>query len=32
MHPFTHVIADEFQDFSNPELKFLRALVQRRSQ
>lgn len=28
LHPFTHVIADEFQDFSNPELKFLRALVQ----
>ena len=28
IHPFTHVIADEFQDFSNPELKFLRALVQ----
>lgn len=27
LHPFTHVIADEFQDFSNPELKFLRALV-----
>ncbi|MCD8293634.1 MAG: AAA family ATPase [Clostridia bacterium] len=26
-HPFTNVIADEFQDFSNPELKFLRALV-----
>ena len=28
-HPFTHVIADEFQDFSNPELKFLRALVRK---
>ncbi len=27
VHPFTNVIADEFQDFSNPELKFLRALV-----
>lgn len=27
IHPFTHVIADEFQDFSNPELRFLRALV-----
>ncbi len=27
IHPYTHVIADEFQDFSNPELKFLRALV-----
>jgi len=27
IHPFTNVIADEFQDFSNPELKFLRALV-----
>ena len=27
MHPYTHVIADEFQDFSNPELRFLRALV-----
>ncbi|MGL5959057.1 MAG: 3'-5' exonuclease, partial [Phocaeicola sp.] len=27
IRPFTHVIADEFQDFSNPELKFLRALV-----
>ena len=27
LHPYTNVIADEFQDFSNPELKFLRALV-----
>lgn len=27
IHPFTNVIADEFQDFTNPELKFLRALV-----
>lgn len=27
IHPYTNVIADEFQDFSNPELKFLRALV-----
>ena len=27
LRPFTNVIADEFQDFSNPELKFLRALV-----
>ena len=27
IRPFTNVIADEFQDFSNPELKFLRALV-----
>lgn len=26
-HPFTHIIADEIQDFSNPELRFLRALV-----
>lgn len=28
IHPFTNVIADEIQDFSNPELRFLRALVQ----
>ena len=28
IHPFKHVIADEIQDFSNPELRFLRALVQ----
>lgn len=28
IRPYTNVIADEFQDFSNPELKFLRALVQ----
>ena len=27
IHPYTNVIADEFQDFSNPELKFWRALV-----
>ena len=27
IHPYTHIIADEFQDFSNPELRFLRALV-----
>ncbi|MGN1210807.1 MAG: 3'-5' exonuclease [Candidatus Cryptobacteroides sp.] len=27
IHPFKHVIADEIQDFSNPELRFLRALV-----
>ena len=27
IRPFTNVIADEFQDFSNPELRFLRALV-----
>lgn len=27
VRPFTNVIADEFHDFSNPELKFLRALV-----
>ena len=27
IHPFSHVIADEFQDFSNPELRFLRQLV-----
>lgn len=27
IHQYTNVIADEFQDFSNPELKFLRALV-----
>lgn len=25
--PFTNVIVDEFQDFSNPELRFLRSLV-----
>lgn len=31
IHPYTHVIADEIQDFSNPELRFLRALVDRRS-
>ena len=27
IRPYTNVIADEFQDFSNPELQFLRALV-----
>ena len=27
IRPYTNVIADEFHDFSNPELKFLRALV-----
>lgn len=27
IHPYKHVIADEIQDFSNPELRFLRALV-----
>lgn len=27
IRPFKHVIADEIQDFSNPELRFLRALV-----
>lgn len=27
IHPYSHVIADEFQDFSNPELRFLRLLV-----
>ena len=27
IRPFTNVIADEIQDFSNPELRFLRALV-----
>ena len=27
IHPYNHVIADEFQDFSNPELRFLRQLV-----
>lgn len=25
--PYTHIIADEIQDFSNPQLRFLRALV-----
>jgi len=29
IHPYTHIIADEFQDFSNPELRFLRALVKK---
>lgn len=27
IHPYSNIIADEFQDFSNPELRFLRALV-----
>lgn len=27
LHPYDHVISDEIQDFSNPELKFLRALA-----
>lgn len=27
IHPFEHIIADEIQDFSNPELRFLRALA-----
>lgn len=27
IRPYTHIIADEFQDFSNPELKFLRSLA-----
>ncbi len=27
IHPYTNVIADEFQDFSNPELRFIRSLV-----
>lgn len=27
IHPYSHVIADEIQDFSNPELRFLRALT-----
>jgi len=27
LRPYTNVIVDEFQDFSNPELRFLRALV-----
>ena len=27
IRPYKHVIADEIQDFSNPELRFLRALV-----
>lgn len=28
IRPFKHVIADEIQDFSNPELRFLRSLVE----
>lgn len=27
IRPYNHVIADEIQDFSNPELRFIRALV-----
>lgn len=27
IYPYEHVIADEIQDFSNPELRFLRSLV-----
>lgn len=27
IHPYTHVIVDEIQDFSNPELRLLRALT-----
>ena len=27
IRPYTNVIADEFQDFTNPQLRFLRALV-----
>lgn len=27
VHPYTNVIVDEFQDFSNPELRLIRALV-----
>lgn len=27
IHPFAYIIADEIQDFSNPELRFLRALT-----
>ena len=27
IRPYRHIIADEIQDFSNPELRFLRALV-----
>jgi len=27
IHPFTNVIVDEFQDFSNPELRLIRALA-----
>lgn len=27
IRPYTHVITDEFQDFSNPELRFIRSLV-----
>ena len=28
LRPFSHIIADEIQDFSNPELRFLRALTE----
>ena len=27
IHPYTNVIVDEFQDFSNPELRFIRSLA-----
>ena len=27
IHPYSNVIVDEFQDFSNPELRFIRSLV-----
>lgn len=27
IRPYTNIIADEFQDFSNPELRFIRSLV-----
>ncbi len=27
LHPYSNVIVDEFQDFSNPELRFIRALT-----
>ena len=29
LHPYTNVIVDEFQDFSNPELRFIRSLAAR---
>jgi len=28
LRPYSHIIADEIQDFSNPELRFLRALTE----
>ncbi|MDA8695407.1 AAA family ATPase [Flavobacteriales bacterium] len=30
IHPFCHVIADELQDFSNPELRLIRAMVEKK--